>query len=272
MNMTKRRRTKRYQRLLLRAGAFLGGVIFLASGLGLAIWKTDLGTVRGISVEGTEVLSAEAITASLRDALATPLLGPLKGNLIVFPSSRIIEALREAFPRIETLSVSRDLFRKTIRVSVKEREIFAIFCVPKERSEKTGENQCVLIDRSGFAFADAPTTEGGLILTIIDRTASSVTLGENVVSEDVLQTIAVAWEKMRNDLRIDIHDVVLEGEVLRLETIEGWTAILDLRRDITTQLRSLKELLIKELPEDHRERISTIDLRTPGKIFYEEKP
>ena len=267
-----RRRMRRHAR---RGVIFFIAALCIITGAGIAAWKTELGTIRGVVVEGNNILSVAEISDAAPEAATRPIFGPFPGNFIVLPRDRVADILRERFPRIASVSVRRDFRGRGLMVALEERTAVGIYCSAERAA--SGENNggetvlrsCFLIDRGGTVFAEAPETEGALILVIADMRSATIALGRPVIPEAALLEIESLWNLFRDDIGVGIRLIVRDADgTIRAETLEGWEAIFALDRNVEDQVVALRELLEKQLPREKRRGIAFIDLRTPGKIFY----
>lgn len=254
------------------------------------IWGTPAFYVTSVTVEGAQVLPEVEIELAAREALQAPLLGPwFPGNIAIFPATRITNALSAALPRIDTVQVSRTLRDRVMHITLVERQTFAIYCTAHEESttqSATNEEEiieprelgtfppltpgvCFLMDRSGIIFADAPQTEGSLIMTLLDAEAGEVFYGSLAIDRAILEEIIVTWETFTQGINVRPRRVLKRPEgVITIETFEGWEAVLSRAHPLEDQVIALRELLAKDLTVEERAQIDVIDLRVPGRIYY----
>lgn len=275
-------------------------LVLLGSVVGF-VWGTDVARVRAIIVEGNEVLTEEEIRAIAEETAQAPMLGPLfPGNVIAFSGSRIEAALSAVFPRIATVEAGRDIIKGHITIVVSERTTASIWCAAhvktpepqivqekesaegEEKEEKSQEpppllgefdpvvvDACFLMDKDGVAFADAPETEGSLILTLVDAKGGEVLFGDIAVDEQTMRGIRTIWDAFRNEISVRGRRVLMRPEgIITIETFEGWEALFSTEHPLEGQMVALRELLVQELDPAARASIDVIDLRIPGRIYY----
>src|SRR3989344_5863159 len=257
------------------AGFLLLGILLITAAFIAGVWGTGVAVVRGVEVEGNEIVAEEDIVAAAREAIAAPLVGPLPGNLLFLPRGRIVQRLSETFPRFAEVRVGWDFLHRTVRVNVRERVSEGIYCTAKGLVDDQtvlapASDACFLIDRDGVIFAEAPESEGSLIFSLTDSGSGDRALGERVLAPETLVAARELWEGLRVEVRLGVRRIVLqEGNVAFAETFNGWSAIFDLAGDRKAQLIALRELLARELSPEKRGGLSYIDLRVPGRIYYQ---
>ncbi len=152
----KQKAHKKKMRLLsvavfLCVGAFVWLVIYIPSLSSLQI--------KNIVVRGNKVLTEDEIKKKLGEELSGKYLYLFpKTNIFLYPREALQKDLLAAFPRIANLSVSLDA-KRTLTVSLVEREPFALWCGP-EITEPEADDACFYLDESGFVFAHAPHFSG----------------------------------------------------------------------------------------------------------------
>lgn len=262
------------------------------------IFATDVAVPRTYVVEGAQVLSVDEIAQMTREQITAPLISSwLPGNLVFFPDNNAEESLASAFPRIAAIDVRRNIRERSVVIELRERTTHAIYCagseiVPEpEEGESDEEDEtaapaqqeehelgefpelrteaCYLMDATGVAFANAPETEGSLIMTVIDGTSGEVFHGSQVLSEKVLDEMNITWETFTSGIAVKPRRVLRRaGGIITIETFEGWEAVMSLDHPLEPQVVALRELIAKELDVTERRSITVIDLRVPGRIYY----
>ena len=116
-----------------------------------------------ILITGTHIIDQEEIEKEiLKDMSGKYIYLFSKNNSFIYPHKEIYSNLRLNFPRIESLSVSRDNL-KTLHVDVSERTGSFLYCgasIP-ENKDDVGEN-CYFINNDGFIFDKAPYFSGNV--------------------------------------------------------------------------------------------------------------
>jgi hypothetical protein len=126
----------------------------LVGGLGFAS-HAERFAIKDVSIQGAEKLPAQALTASVQNAISDNFWKIFaKKNIFLYPESDIEDTLSAEFPRIKDVELSRPaLLAQAVVVTVEEREPYAKWCAAEK---------CYFLDASGFIFAEAdsqqPTT------------------------------------------------------------------------------------------------------------------
>ena len=136
--------------------------LLFASLVAAAVYGVSLASyLPRFSIQSVEVQGAKEIRTNLvRVYVETVLYSGAhslfsRANIFLYPRMEIESAVREYFPRIESVHVSRgSLLATAVIVSIREREAFARWCAISE-SGFTGERveSCYVMDRSGLVFA-----------------------------------------------------------------------------------------------------------------------
>lgn len=278
------RRFRHRRSFKVRVVIGLFGVLCIAASMFVLVEKTDVFKIRTITVEGATALAKEEIERSANDFFSAPLWGPIESNMAFMPIKRLTQRLLAEFPRIENLEIRRAFRLREVRLVVRERTTAGIYCPARPVAAPTvaspedeGTNpqrelllgQCFLMDRNAILFGEAPQTEGGLILSLVDIRDNDPGLRDEAIPPQAFDAIEGLWEAFHADVRVGIGRIIRDGDAfLIVQTLEGWEALFDPTQDIRAQSIALRELLEKELPSQKRVGISTIDLRVPGKIYY----
>lgn len=258
---------------VILVAAFAGGIIYLFR---LSQWQ-----ITDIKIEGTKVLTEEEIREHAGKVLEGNYFFALpKRSILLAPQNTIIWQLQQSFPRIETISITKK-YPSTLIISLQERELWGIFCV--YGADQRGLNassadlrgnidECVYIDKTGFAFERAPSSSGSLIKKIkIDNSRAMV--ASYAVEPEIMKDILRLSEKMENQLKSPVVAYELFSEIpreVRMTVAEGFTLYLNRDDDIENTLRVLKLVLDEEIKE-RRSKLDYVDLRFGNKVFYKFK-
>lgn len=236
-------------------------VLFFWGFLMLARW--DYWRIKRIEFSGVVAVEENSLRESVLENLAESRLGILPNDLYFFLNKDgIIKKLKEKFPRIEKVKISKD-FPDKLMIEVSERNFFGILC---ERGE---EQNCFLLDKEGVAYEEAPKSTGRLIPKVeVDDKALKP--GVKVFTDDLIRqfeeasrassvftgSFLVSYELFSKIPR-EIQAINSEGVRLYLNTGDDFKKIFEL----------LKTVLEKEIKEK-RHLLDYVDLRFGNKIFY----
>ena len=157
-------------------------------------------------------------------------------------------------------TVAKSYLRKTVSISVTERQPFAIWCFPE------GESHCVWFDETGYALMPAPHVSGFLI-NVIDGD-HAVKPGETIM-EDRLFTNMHRILTVINELSLPVH----ESSIADIKNEELTAVVSEYAFPVQFSLRYdpgfTKQALIKLEPDFSR--LVYIDLRSENRAFYKYK-
>ncbi len=163
------RLARKARKKAVRNGVILGIFLFVCIGAGIYALLQPVFRIRRISVDGSEALPKDAITAFIREHISGSYLGILpKDHILFYPAKNLEAGIERQFPTLARVDLSRENL-SAIRVAVVSREPEVIWC----QSER-----CFFMDKTGFVFAEAPETATPLYYHFIDeQTATSTPLG-----------------------------------------------------------------------------------------------
>jgi len=180
------RRVKRF-RFVILLFIFIFTVIFV-----LAFFSFNQKiTINQITVEGTHVIDKDLIEKEVYKNISGKYFYLFsKANCFIYPHDKIYNNLRSIFPRIESLSISRDNF-KTIHIKIVERKGTFLYCgnnIP-QNDDDVGEN-CYFINNDGLIFDKAPYFSGNVYFKYyLNLEDSSNLLGQQMIDVDYFHKI-----------------------------------------------------------------------------------
>lgn len=273
--MTSRLRERRRKRLLRISAAVCGALlsIFLLCWGFLSLSSLRISTVE---VSGVDVLPPSAIKEAVEHSMEGKYayLFP-KNSIFLYPKADIAEELRTLFPTLKAVSVNAKNFH-TVTVVVSERTPSALWCgstADGVNSDTGLGEQCLLLDDSGLAYANAPEYSGKVYqqyygalpegplpkqFLTAEKFQSLAALAqefEKKVTPDVLQSITV-------DSNADVHLSFDSGYEIRFALTEDTGLLLD---------RFLLTLTAAPFTEHKLSDFYYIDLRFGDKVYYKLK-
>lgn len=245
--------------LLWSSFLFVGGyIVFFSPAL----------LVQEISVEGESIIPIEEYQAMIETELMGNYFGVLKKrNFFLIPTKHITEDVLQRYPKIAQLSLDRQ-FPDRLVVRLNEDPALLRWC---------SGGPCYSV-RDGRAvavpFAD-DVRYASVRLSVIDASALPVVIGEPLPIGPYLDTFFVLWKNLPK-ITAGAVDLVAttpsrhSGE-LQVLTGEGWKLLVSVERPADESLGALR-LFLEEYAKEHssRQRLSSVDLRVEGKIFYAE--
>ncbi|MEK7657855.1 MAG: hypothetical protein AAB366_01525 [Patescibacteria group bacterium] len=176
-------------------------------------------------------------------------------NILIWKQEKIGEFLKNE-PQIAELTIKKDYFKRLIKIEVKEREKFGIWCA----------NNCFWFDKKGVVFLESPSTEGSLINKIDDFSDRSFNLGDKILEEKFLSNLIKIFEILeKSGLKI---------KSLKLEDIALQEIITDSSPKIYFSLRiepNFALAALQSLENIGFEKMEYIDLRVENRAYYKMK-
>ena len=183
----------------------------------------------------------------------------LKENLLVVSNSRLKSELAAMFPAITDISVKKKLFN-TITVNYKKRIQVGIWC---------NSVNCYYFDKEGIIFADAPRTEGGLILKITNLSKNDISLGGKVLDDNRIHFIIDFIDSVGKIDKFKILEFKIKPSPsvdFEAVTDAGWLIYLDDNQEPTSAVNNLLTILDEAVKNTGN--LEYIDLRIPSRIYY----
>lgn len=274
----KRQKKKRVVRILIALTALiiLGGIIYLFNVPALQI--------KNVSVSGTSVLKVEDIQKTAFDQmLGKYLLLIPKTNTLFYPRKHIMDALRDLYPRIKDLSVSRGNWN-TLEVALTERESVYLWCGDHVPPAGNLANSCYFADEFGYIFGKAPRFSGIVYLEIfgaLDREGLPAQAGSDVLGSHIVDTAGfqntINFVESAKKINIKPYALVLleNGDRALLLNDRLRTDIQEIlfkAGDAMTLFENLSSALLSEpLKTQFKQKFDKllyIDLRYENKVYY----
>ena len=231
----------------------------------IALFYVPYFRIKKISIEGNSSIDQEKITAEISNYFKDKQFKIFpRDNFFIMPKKEIINSLLEKFPRLKTISLSKN-FPDAISVKVEERNNEALFCF------KNKDEGCAFIDQDGFVFDKAPYFSAGVYLTFLEEATPTVPSGLNfqVISEEQFKKI-IDFKNLLTEENIKILQIIIKKEgIYELQTNESWSILLNEKNDSQLTYQNLKTTL--DQIKDKRKNLDYIDLRFGNKVFYKFK-
>jgi len=253
---------RKMRRKRIRGLIFAICLLFLIS-LGVFFFLPKL-KIKRIEVSGNKEISL----GKIKDILSYK-------NIFLATEERIKADMLKEFPQISELIVSRNLFEREIKISIKEREEFGIVCQIEKPASPTevGADKiknCFYIDREGIIFKEAPQTSGSLVILIKDYSNRDYKIGEKIFDTGLISFISEIKDKLLDDIDLRVVDFNISSfpsEDLKVVTNEGWYILFNLQKETADQLTALKAVLDEKI-KDARKNLQYVDLRIENRVYY----
>jgi len=162
---------------------------------------------------------------------------------------------------------------------LEERMPWGIWCdglTPEEERETKSDNQggekCAYIDDEGFAYEEAPSSSGALVVKIRSDTPG-VPVGSAAADPLLMRDMRFFGKEIASVTGSSFVEYRFFSHLprqLELVSSEGFTLMVSREGDLANTLRVLKKVLEEEI-KDQRSRLEYIDLRLGSKVFYKFK-
>jgi hypothetical protein len=191
---------KRKRRLRMIRLSIFFLILFFSIVWALSFFSDDKHIViDNITITGTHIINQDDVKSEIyKDISGKYIYLFSKSNSLIYPRKQIYNDLRLKFPRIETLSISRQGL-KTLHVDISERTGSFLYCgtdVP-QNSEQIGEN-CYFINNDGYIFDRAPYFSGNVYFKYYTTSEGNEEnpLGQQMISVDQFHRITRFIDKI----------------------------------------------------------------------------
>lgn len=224
---------------------FLFLLVLLAAGAVYLIWFTPAFKIRAIEVSGGTPVQQEIVK------------GKSSGNMLFWkpPISQ------EEYPQIAKLEVKRNFLERKITVNLEERQKEIIWCMEKSQ-------QCLWVDKNGFAFTPAPFTTGTLVevKVIRDYSDREVKVGENVLDPKHFQNLKAVLNLLV-ELNLPINEFKIENIDYK-ESIADLSSGPDLYFSLLFEPGFAREIVEKLRTSGEWNSLRYVDLRVENRAYY----
>jgi cell division septal protein FtsQ len=235
------------------------GTVGIIGGLGGAS-HIEKFAVRDVAVEGAVRLPAEALSASVESGLQNEGFQLFsRRNIFLYPAGAIEETLREEFPRIQKVSLSRNaLLAQAVTVTVEERKPYASWC--------DADSACFVMDKSGFIFdatgeppEKAYVFRGGL--APFEPIGQTFLRGSFYTMIKLLEDVTAAGYTPEG--------ITVESEKdFSIPLTDGPRLLVPFDMETTDILRNLETTLSADAVKDRLSSLEYIDLRFGNRVYY----
>lgn len=256
-------REQKRRRLISRANRILLLALLGAALVVFLLFFAKLFDVRSVEAHVPVAISAQDVQDKIQDLLDRRTLGiSRRSNSIVFSPQKIRRVLLDAFPRIDSVEISRTSVHD-ILVIVHERTPVGLWCLPDRE-------KCFYYDANGIAFSEILPSSGYLFVPVNDQRDRVITLGGTVAPESWRTSIAEVKKLLQfGDITVSEIDIPADSyNEFDVVTREGWKILYNRDINVRTQTNSLLALLKEKLSPATRANLDYIDLRIEDRIYY----
>lgn len=260
--LEKKKRLERRRRLLWGVGAFVLLALFIF------LSRQERFIINKIEVDGAKTVVSADVESVVRKSISGNYLWLVPhANSLLYSRSNIKESLLNKFSRFNNVGLALE-GTNTLRVSVVEREPFALYC---ESVENLGDaSKCYFMDDTGYIFDEAPAFSGPVYFAYSQKEPFLNPLGRQFMPREEFELLYKFVGSLSN---LGIKPVALEvsdGELnilLPYNTRIIWQRNADLIAIYSNLEAFLNNESIRSQP-DFLEKVSTLDLRVENKVFY----
>ena len=254
----------------------IGVAVFVVAAIGV-VW---LSRIEQVNIKTIVIVGNSAVTETqLKQVVAEQLRGTYallfpRTNILFFPRSSITASVRDAFDRIfDAEIVVED--SQTIKLIVKERQPFALYCGDTFIDTREVLGQCSFLDERGFIFARAPDFIGNIFFKYFGKTATQTSggpyelLGLEYMPQDKFRDLTLflgSFEelKMKPTSLTRLDEIDFE---IRLK--DGSYILFGGEQSLTSVLGNLQSVFESGIILEREDmQLDYIDLRFGNKIYY----
>ena len=223
----------------------------------------------GLWIRNIEIIGDEEFDSSCKNIVSEILnqrfyyIIPQKSILIV-SGKRINTEILNKFPEIGKAEIYKK-FPHTLKIKLEKREPVGIWCYLKRDGDSNVKNEtkCFYIDKKGVIFKIAPKMEGGLMINIYQKRKDIPFLGEKVISEENMNFILEAENRLKSENLVPITFYLNYPDV-KVFVKNGFYIYMTFSNSLDSQIYALS----RTLKEIKGEKLQYIDLRIKGRVYY----
>jgi hypothetical protein len=247
----------------------IGAAIFTFLGLFIAgIWygtRVSFLTITDITVLGGETIPHDTVKKVISDTLQGTYIGIVPRQFAWwYPQEEILHNISQ-IPRMKDPVVTRDSGR-SLTVQFSEYEPYALWC-----AERSSED-CLFVDKTGYAFTAAPKLSGGAFLRY--RTLGrDMQVGSIMAERRDIDTMEQFVKLVEDNLQFSITQIETDtaGDVFYILS-GGGEFKATLRDDASIVFDNLRAILASDEFKDVKPgNFQYIDLRFGNKVFVNEE-
>lgn len=242
----------------------LWGMFFLS--LGYVLFFSEETVIRDVSFVGNDVIAISDLETMVQTDTAGKYFRWFpKNNFFLFPRTMLIQDIRDMSPKIRSVTLRR-IFPSQLVVTIEERLTVIVwrsggsdFLLSEDGHVMNHPNLSSVLDVP-FAFI------------LWDEDGRNTQSGDAVTEEDIPSFVGEFTKKFESRFGKTLsHEVRatsrFSGELI-FHVEGGFDIWLDSHRSIDDTLITLQAALDRGVPEEEREHLSRVDLRTANRVYY----
>ncbi len=236
--------------------------------LGHRVFFSDALSIVTLRVEGNSLVTTSEVTQRIWNALEGKrgYLVP-RNNFLLLSPRHIEEQIVSALPLVRSAQVKR-IFPDVLEVAVLERGSLVFWCAGSDGA-------CWFLNESGTlenrpeAFEEHRVSK----FFLVDESAQAVATGERVVTPEVLALVQQFSQALLEQFDIAVTDRAFlaskYADELLFHTSEGFSIRISTDMPLEKTLNTLRVVRARAIPEERLSDLRSVDLRVPGKAFYQ---
>lgn len=228
------------------------------------LFFSDYFTIKDIKIFGTESIPESLLKAEIAGALDMRSFIFLKNiNIFAMPSDFLRDELKVKFPKIKTVLVEKNIFKREVLFVIAERKAIGITC-------KNDDGNCFYFDSEGVIFNSSPIILGAQVLKIIDDAIDAdMILPNHKYLEAQIRLIGFLKNKAleQNNITLRYFSFLNNHGDILAETMQGFKIFFNSQIVPAEQIKVLGGILDKEI-KDQVSNLDYIDLRVGNRAYY----
>ena len=232
------------------------------------LFFSDRFSIKDIKIFGAESIPEDLLKAEIAGALDMRSFVFLKNtNIFAMPSDFLRDELKVKFPKIKTVLVEKNIFKREVLFVIAEREATGITC------KNDDGNPCFYFDSEGVIFNSSPVILGAQVLKIIDDAINTdMILPNHKYLESQIWLIGFLKNKAlaQNNITLRYFSFLNNHGDISAETTQGFKIFFNSQIVPAEQIKVLGGILDKEI-KDQTSNLDYIDLRVENRAYYKFK-
>lgn len=254
-------------------------MLITAVGIFYLVVFSPIFQIKEVEIGGNQKLAAKDLKDAINGQIERKITFFTSKSIFLINGADIKEIFFKKFPQIEELNLKRKL-PDILFLEIKEKQPFGLWCrdylLEKENTENSDQNQqspqvlekCFYFDKSGVIFENAAVDINPIMKIKKSGDSGNFELGQKVIDENTLKSIAGIYKKLKEDLNIGIKEFIIASDKkLTSKTFENWEIYFDLSGNIDFQITKLGALLKEKVLSGKRGNFEYVDLMF-DKIYY----
>ena len=246
------------RRKIMFFSCFLG-LLIIFSGIVYFFLFSEIFKIKNIEINQIKIIDLNIVKSGLENILKQgSVLGFLvvSDNILFMPSERINNFLKD-FPAIESFSWKKNIFSRSLKVDIKERENIGIL--------RQKEDKNYYFDKNGILFIEAPSSEGGMFLIIENELNYNFNLGNRILEMEPFNNL-ISIINFLND-NFQLHHIKLQLDKIEIvaSLVNSHQILFYLETDNLNQIHSVLSYFVKN---NFDFNLEYLDLRYLPNVYY----